>query len=200
MASDHLELVACINEENKRRKRRRIILTEMYFESCVLAMAYLSTQRGPRDLGHFSDDERKHSVRKYLLKEMYDSTEVACYDQLRLTKRNFHDLCAMLREKCGLRDSVYVSVEEKVAMFLLVVGHGLKMRLLRGTYKRSLETISRHFSDVLTAILSPSTYQELYNLRHSRARNVVERTFGLLKKKWAILRTQTFFDIEDQVW
>jgi hypothetical protein len=154
MASDHLELVACINEENKRRKRRRIILTEMYFESCVLAMAYLSTQRGPRDLGHFSDDERKHSVRKYLLKEMYDSTEVACYDQLRLTKRNFHDLCAMLREKCGLRDSVYVSVEEKVAMFLLVVGHGLKMRLLRGTYKRSLETISRHFSDVLTAILS----------------------------------------------
>jgi hypothetical protein len=122
MASDHLELVACINEENKRRKRRRIILTEMYFESCVLAMAYLSTQRGPRDLGHFSDDERKHNVRKYLLKEMYDSTEVACYDQLRLTKLNFHDLCAMLREKCGLRDSVYVSVEEKVAIFLLVVG------------------------------------------------------------------------------
>jgi hypothetical protein len=154
MSSDHLELVACINEENKRRKRRRIILTEMYFESCVLAMAYLSTQRGPRDLGYFSDEERKHSVRKYLLKEMYDGAEVACYDQLRLTKRNFHDLCTMLREKCGLRDSVYVSVEEKVAMFLLVVGHGLKMRLLRGTYKRSLETISRHFSDVLDAILS----------------------------------------------
>ena len=41
-------------------------------------------------------------------------------------------------------------------MFLLVVGHGLKMRLLRGTYKRSLETISRHFNDVLTAILSLS--------------------------------------------
>jgi hypothetical protein len=47
-------------------------------------------------------------------------------------------------------------VEEKVAMFLLVVGHGLKLRLLRSDYKRSLETISRHFSDVLTAILSLS--------------------------------------------
>ena len=47
-------------------------------------------------------------------------------------------------------------VEEKVAMFLLVVGHGIKMRLLRGTYKHSLETISRHFSDVLSAILSLS--------------------------------------------
>ena len=60
----------------------------------------------------------------------------------------------MLRERCGLRGSVYVNVEEKVAMFLLVVGHGLKMRLLRGTYKRSLGTISTHFSAVLNAILS----------------------------------------------
>jgi hypothetical protein len=85
---------------------------------------------------------------------MYDGAEVACYDQLQLTKRNFHDLCAMLRDKCGLRDSVYVTVEENVAMFLLVVGHGLKMRLLRGQYKRSLWTISSHFSTVLTAILS----------------------------------------------
>jgi hypothetical protein len=80
MSSAHLELVACINEENKRRKRRRIILIEMYFETFFLAMAYLSTQRGPRDLGYFSDKERKHSVRKYLLKEMYDGAEVVCYD------------------------------------------------------------------------------------------------------------------------
>ena len=76
---------------------------------------------------------------------MYDSSEVTCYDELCLTKRNFHDLCIMLRERCGLRDSVYIAVEEKVAMFLLVVGHGIKMRVLHGTYKRSLETISRHF-------------------------------------------------------
>jgi hypothetical protein len=108
------------------------------------------------DVVCFNDDERRHTLRKYLLKEMYDGSEVTCYDELRLTKRNFHDLCIMLREKCGLRDSVYVTMEEKVAMFLLVVGHGLKMRLLRGTYKRSLETISRHFSNVLLAILSLS--------------------------------------------
>jgi hypothetical protein len=152
--SDELDLVSYISEENKRRKRKRIVLIKQYFESALLAMAYLNTQRGPRDLGSFTDDEHKHTLRKYLLKDMYDGTEVACYDQLRLTKRNFHDLCAMLREKCGLRDSVYVTVEEKVAMFLLVVGHGLKMRLLRGQYKRSLWTISSHFSTVLTAILS----------------------------------------------
>ena len=151
-----LELVSSITKENNRRKRRRIVLIELYFESVVLGVAYLSSQRGPRNLGCFSDDERRHNTRKDLLKEMYDGSEVTCYDKLCLTKRNFHDLCTMLRETCGLHDSVYVSVEEKVAMFLLVVGHGLKMRLLRGDYKRSLETISRHFSNVLTAILSLS--------------------------------------------
>jgi hypothetical protein len=152
--SEELELVSYITEENKRRKRRRIVLTEQYFHSILLAMAYLSSQRAPRELGSFNDDEHKLSLRKYLLKEMYDGSEVACYDQLRLTKRNFHDLCTILRERCGLRGSVFVAVEEKVAMFLLVVGHGLKMRLLRGQYKRSLWTISTHFSEVLTAILS----------------------------------------------
>ena len=149
-----MDLVAYINEENKRRKRRRIVLTKLYFESFLLGIAYLSTRRAPRDLGSFSDDEEKNIHRKYLLKGMYDGAEVTCYDQLRLTKRNFHDLCTMLRERAGLHDSVYVSVEEKVAMFLLVVGHGIKMRILRGTYKRSLWTISTHFDDVLTAILS----------------------------------------------
>jgi hypothetical protein len=152
--ADELTMVSYITKENKRRKRRRIVLIKQYFESALLAMAYLSTQRGPRDLGSFTDDEHKHSLRKYLLKDMYDGSEVACYDQLRLTKQNFHDLCAMLRENCGLTDSVYVTVEEKVAMFLLIVGHGLKMRLLRGQYKRSLWTISSHFSEVLKAILS----------------------------------------------
>ena len=51
-----LELVSFINEENKRRKRR-IIFTELYFEAVVLGLAYLSSQRGPRDLGCFNGDE-----------------------------------------------------------------------------------------------------------------------------------------------
>ena len=40
---------------------------------------------------------------------------------------------------------------------------------------------------------NPKTYKELFNLRHSVARNVIERAFGLLKKRWSILRTPFFF-------
>jgi hypothetical protein len=151
-----LEMAAYITEENKRRKRKRILLTKKYFEMSCLALAYLSTQRAPRDLGCFNDDEEKVAYRKYILKKTYDGSETACYDTLRLTKRNFHDLCAMLREKCGLKDTTLVTVEENLAMFLQAVGHGIKMRILGGTYQRSLETISRHFSTVLSAILSLS--------------------------------------------
>ncbi|CAL9029721.1 unnamed protein product [Prunus brigantina] len=45
----------------------------------------------------------------------------------------------------------------------------------------------------------PETYKELFNLRHSIARNVIERSFGLLKKRWSILRTPSFFDIKTQI-
>uniref|UniRef100_A0A5B6Z293 DDE Tnp4 domain-containing protein n=1 Tax=Davidia involucrata TaxID=16924 RepID=A0A5B6Z293_DAVIN len=46
---------------------------------------------------------------------------------------------------------------------------------------------------------NPQTYKELFNLRHSTARNVIERAFGLLKKRWAILRSASFFELKTQV-
>ena len=70
-----LELVAFITEENKRRKRKRILLTKMYFEMSCLALACLSSQRLPKDLGCFNDDEEKVAYRKYILKKTYDGSE-----------------------------------------------------------------------------------------------------------------------------
>jgi len=35
---------------------------------------------------------------------------------------------------------------------------------------------------------SPQNYKELYNLRHSQARNIVERIFGVAKNHFVILR------------
>ena len=77
-----LDLIASITQENKRRKRKRIVLTTMYVESVCLALAYLSTQRAPKSLGCFSNEEHRYGLRKYFLKEMYNGSEVTCYDEL----------------------------------------------------------------------------------------------------------------------
>ncbi|KAL7242858.1 hypothetical protein ACSBR1_015286 [Camellia fascicularis] len=44
----------------------------------------------------------------------------------------------------------------------------------------------------------PTTPQEFFNMRHSSARNVIEKCFGLLKMRWAILRTYSYFPIKTQ--
>ncbi|XP_057537844.1 protein ALP1-like isoform X1 [Amaranthus tricolor] len=41
----------------------------------------------------------------------------------------------------------------------------------------------------------PISAEEYFNMKHSKARNVIERCFGLLKGRWGILRTPSFFPI-----
>ena len=45
---------------------------------------------------------------------------------------------------------------------------------------------------------APRNYQEYFNKKHSSARNIIERCFGLLKKRWAILRSPSFYPIKTQ--
>ncbi|KAL0427565.1 UNVERIFIED_CONTAM: hypothetical protein Slati_2931300 [Sesamum latifolium] len=46
--------------------------------------------------------------------------------------------------------------------------------------------------------MGPQNKEELFNLKHSSARNVIERTFGLLKVHWAILRSPSYYPIKIQ--
>ncbi|KAI3702588.1 hypothetical protein L6452_28332 [Arctium lappa] len=40
--------------------------------------------------------------------------------------------------------------------------------------------------------------EEYFNMKHSQARNIIERCFGILKKRWAILRSPSFYPIRYQ--
>ncbi|XP_031283006.1 protein ALP1-like [Pistacia vera] len=44
----------------------------------------------------------------------------------------------------------------------------------------------------------PTTPQEFFNMKHSRARNCIERCFGLLKARWKILSEKSFYPIKTQ--
>ncbi|CAA0831884.1 Unknown protein, partial [Striga hermonthica] len=45
-----------------------------------------------------------------------------------------------------------------------------------------------HLDEWGTGSRTPQNFRELYNLRHAKARNAIERAFGILKMRWAILR------------
>jgi hypothetical protein len=44
----------------------------------------------------------------------------------------------------------------------------------------------------------PKTPEELFNLRHAQARNVVERIFGVVKRRWSMFTRAPEYPIETQ--
>ena len=61
-------------------------------------------------------------------------------------------LCNLVRS-VGLTDSKYVVLEEKVAMFLNVIGHDQKNRRIKFEFMRSSQTVSKYFNEVLKDVL-----------------------------------------------
>jgi hypothetical protein len=71
---------------------------------------------------------------------------------LRMRRAPFYELVKTFRERGLLEDSIHTYVEEHVAMFLYVVGHNKRFRVMHKTCRRSIKTISRYFNQVLYAI------------------------------------------------
>ncbi|XP_038895856.1 protein ALP1-like [Benincasa hispida] len=55
-----------------------------------------------------------------------------------------------------------------------------------------------HLFDWCGAGNAPTTVREFFNMKHSSARNIIERAFRLLKRRWAILRGKSFYPIQVQ--
>ena len=91
-------------------------------------------------------------VRQTCLDELCNGTDTNCISQLRMRKDVFWKLSSHLRDAGLLRDTIHVSVEEQLAMFLHTVGHNLRNCVIGFYFKRSGETVSRYFSEVLRAL------------------------------------------------
>ncbi|TVU31331.1 hypothetical protein EJB05_23013, partial [Eragrostis curvula] len=93
------------------------------------------------------DIERQNNLRY-----IYDADDVRCVNLLRMRRAPFFQLCDLFRARLLLRDSIHASIEEQVAMFLHVVGHNERFRVVNLTFRRSVETTSRYFQEVLYAV------------------------------------------------
>ncbi|KAL8524417.1 hypothetical protein ACS0TY_014126 [Phlomoides rotata] len=82
------------------------------------------------------------------IKKMQDLIEVSyedCRNKLRMDQVAFTRLCHLLKRVGGLKSSRNISIAEKVAMFLSILAHHTKNRCVKLQFKRSGQTVSKHF-------------------------------------------------------
>ncbi|TYK06536.1 retrotransposon protein [Cucumis melo var. makuwa] len=55
-----------------------------------------------------------------------------------------------------------------------------------------------HLQEWRGAANAPTNAKEYFNMKHSSIRNVIERAFGVLKGRWAILRGKSYYPLQVQ--
>ena len=74
---------------------------------------------------------------------IYNNNDVEAVGMLRMRRAPFNHICNTFRVRGLLKDSIHTSIKEQVAMFLHVLGHNQRFRVIHSTWRRSTETISR---------------------------------------------------------
>ncbi|KAL8497843.1 hypothetical protein ACS0TY_021259 [Phlomoides rotata] len=130
-------------------RRRTIVVFVFAFAILWLSKYKLGRRRIRR---RFSLVDRIPTQLRHL-RELLNVSDEVCKDALRMDRVAFARLCSLLHTLGGLRNSKYVSVQEKVAMFLTVLSHHTKNRSIKFQFKRSGHTVSKYFHHVLQSVL-----------------------------------------------
>ena len=130
------------------------MLNQISFLFMVLVIMVIDGKRLLRD----NRRNGENSLARAMLREMnlnrfIFESDRACLDTTRMDRRAFCILCTMLRQHGNLRRTKNMDIEKMVAMFLIIISHDEKNRIMRRLYARSTETISRQFNLVLNAVL-----------------------------------------------
>ncbi|KAA0054016.1 hypothetical protein IC582_029174 [Cucumis melo] len=105
-----------------------------------------------RRITHTPSDTR-HRIRQLAYFCTIHESDLVCRQSTRMNRRTFAILCHLLQTVSGLSSTEIVDVEEIVAMFLYVLAHNVKNRVIQKKFVQSGETVSRHFNFVLLAVV-----------------------------------------------
>ncbi|KAL9996791.1 hypothetical protein Hdeb2414_s0671g00933331 [Helianthus debilis subsp. tardiflorus] len=112
----------------------------------MLIFKYLMDK--PR-IGYSSSKIDRYSI---LYRYVYESDSMSI-SQIRMNRSCFIKLCDMLKEFGELRSSKNMDIDEQVAIFLHIIAHNVKNRVIVCRFHRSGETISRCVSRVCNAVI-----------------------------------------------
>ena len=101
--------------------------------------------------------------REEYINSVLHGTETHCVNQLRMKPIAFHHLCHILTEGDHVRLTIHMSVTEQVFIFLHIIGHNVRFRVIGNQIYRSTKTVYRYFKIILRGVLK--LYRALIRLR-----------------------------------
>lgn len=120
----------------------------------------------------YSDEEENVQIEHQVLEESYQNSALNgmkfveevlngqntnCSENFRMDKKLFYNLRDILHAKGLLRHTNRIKIEEQLAIFMYTIGHNQRTRVVQELFQYSGETISRHFNNVLNAIMALSS-------------------------------------------
>ena len=93
------------------------------------------------------------SKRKEYINSILHGNERHCVNQIRMKPIALQHLCHILTEGECIRPTIHMSVMEQVLIFLHIIGHNVRFRVMGSWIYRSTETVHRYFKVVLRGVL-----------------------------------------------
>ena len=124
-----------LSRTNANRRKKIVVVVIVWLKMCnvvswfltsMMSMSSLSTYR-PKFRSYFLDFYAK---REYVRRLIHDNDE-SCISQLRMNRLAFFKLCEMLENIESFRPIRNMAIDEQVAMFLHIIFHHLKNRVIR---------------------------------------------------------------------
>ncbi|KAJ9544803.1 hypothetical protein OSB04_024510 [Centaurea solstitialis] len=120
--------------------------------------------------------------------ELLEGTDTQCIDLLRMNRVAFVQLSAHFKAKGWLTYSKHISVEEKMAIFLMIIGHNQRYRVVKNRFQHSTQTIHKFFHEVLDKMIEfakemvvPTSFNPLDIPRNNRRlRRIFKGAIGAL--------------------
>jgi len=138
MGAKKLYLEYCYYYDHYLRRRRLLVCIAI----CVCMLWYkLQENRLAKRHIKYGSMLQRDLERERRLNRLYNGTEANCISELCMRKFVSHRLCCHLRSRGLLEDTINVSIEEQVAMFLKFVGHRWTNRSVGFEFLRSGETV-----------------------------------------------------------
>ncbi|KAI3506103.1 hypothetical protein L1887_28459 [Cichorium endivia] len=134
------------------------------------------------------DNDSRMSGHQYTM-ELLQGNANQCMELLRMSRESFLRLCTHFRLHYSLKDSKHISVEEKMAMFLMMIGHNQRYVVIKRRFQHSKQTIHKFFYEVLDKMMlfandmiMPTSFNPNPNIpgHNKRLRRVFKGAVGAL--------------------